>query len=68
VDLINNPKRLADFDLAARSAGWFWNREGLNEFADRDDVTQITRIINGGYNGLDDRKAYLSRAKRVFRI
>jgi putative chitinase len=68
VDLISNPTRLADFDLAARSAGWFWNREGLNQFADRDDVLTITRRINGGYNGLDDRKAYLSRAKRVFNI
>jgi len=68
VDLIAHPERLADFDLAARSAGWFWNREALNEFADRDDILTITRIINGGQNGLEDRRAYLQSAKNVFCI
>ncbi len=68
VDLINNPQRLADFDLACLSAGWFWNTNQLNDYADNDDVIQITRIINGGLNGLDDRQAYLASAKQVFGI
>ncbi|MCL1491406.1 MAG: hypothetical protein M1G31_11725 [Pseudanabaena sp. Salubria-1] len=68
VDLINNPQRLGDFDLACLSAGWFWDTRKLNNHADRDDVLTITKIINGGTNGLADRRSYLSRAKRVFGI
>ncbi|TYQ27070.1 glycoside hydrolase family 19 protein [Pseudanabaena sp. UWO310] len=68
VDLINNPQRLADFDLACLSAGWYWDSRSLNGYADNDDILQITRIINGGLNGLDDRQDYLDRAKQVFGI
>ena len=68
VDLINNPQRLADFDLACLSAGWYWDTRNLNSYADDDDILTITRIINGGLNGLDDRQDYLDRAKQVFRI
>jgi putative chitinase len=68
VDLINSPQRLGDFDLACLSAGWFWDTRKLNNHADRDDILTITKIINGGTNGLADRQSYLSRAKRVFGI
>ncbi|WP_103667262.1 glycoside hydrolase family 19 protein [Pseudanabaena sp. BC1403] len=65
VDLINSPQRLGDFDLACLSAGWFWDTRALNNHADRDDILTITKIINGGTNGLADRESYLARAKRV---
>jgi putative chitinase len=65
VDLINHPKRLAEPDLACRSAGWFWDTHELNRDANRDDVDTITRIINGGYNGFEDRVRLLTSAKRV---
>lgn len=68
VDLIGNPQRLADFDLACLSAGWYWDTRSLNNYADDDDVLTITRIINGGLNGLADRQDYLARAKQVFGI
>ncbi|UBF24365.1 hypothetical protein K9N68_22010 [Kovacikia minuta CCNUW1] len=68
VDLISNPRRLADPDLACRSAGWYWSTRQLNKDADRDDVETVTRIINGGYNGLDDRINLLRAAKRVLGI
>lgn len=68
VDLIANPTRLADDDLACRSAGWFWNTRNLSSFADRDDVDTITYRINGGYNGYDDRLYYLANAKHVLGI
>ena len=68
VDLINSPQRLGDLDLACLSAGWFWDTRKLNNHADRDDILTITKIINGGTNGLADRQSYLSRAKRVFGI
>lgn len=68
VDLISNPKRLADPDLACRSAGWYWSTRQLNGDADRDDVRTVTRVINGGYNGLDDRMNLLDAAKAALQI
>ena len=49
--------------LAVDVACWFWETRSLNALADADDVTAITKKINGGTNGLDDRKAYLARAR-----
>jgi putative chitinase len=49
--------------LAVDVACWFWTTRRLNELADRDDVEAITRRINGGLNGLDDRKRLLARAR-----
>lgn len=68
IDLIANPQRLEDYDLACMSAGWFWDEQGLNGLADNDDLRKITRVINGGFNGLGDRQNYLTRAKRVFGV
>ncbi len=65
VDLIANPERLAEPDLAARSAGHFWKTHGCNEFADREQFVLLTRRINGGVNGLDDRKKLYEAAKAV---
>ncbi len=48
--------------LASDVAGWFWKRHKLNEIADTDNIKRVTKIINGGYNGLDDRIARLARA------
>jgi len=42
---------------------WFWKTHNLNKRADMDDLKGITRRVNGGYNGLDDRQMYLNRAK-----
>ncbi len=68
VDLINNPTKLAAPDLASRSAGWFWAINQLNGDADNDDVRTVTRVINGGYNGLDDRIMLLQAAKQVLKV
>ena len=46
-------------------AGWFWNRNKLNELADQDQLLKITKKINGGFNGLEDRTEHLERAKSV---
>ena len=53
----------SDPELAVDVACWFWETRNLNALADVDDVKAITRRINGGYNGLDDRMAYLARAR-----
>lgn len=52
-----------DPQLAVEAATWFWERNGLNELADADDVKKVTRRINGGLNGLADREDYLRRAR-----
>lgn len=56
LDLISNPDLLLTDQNAARSAGWFWQANGCNAFADAGDFVGLTKRINGGTNGLDDRK------------
>lgn len=63
LDLVNNPDLLLLDQNAARSAGWFWSANNCNLFADKDDIVGLTKRINGGTNGLDDRKARYSVAK-----
>ena len=65
VDFVNAPELLENPDQAARSAAWFWKRHGLNELADADDFYTITRRINGGTNGYDERVALWDAAKGV---
>jgi putative chitinase len=62
VDLVNNPNYLLDPKYATLSAGWFWNRKGLNELADSKDFETMTKRINGGLVGIDDRKAKIAKA------
>ncbi|KAF6661273.1 glycoside hydrolase family 19 protein [Enterobacteriaceae bacterium EKM102V] len=64
-DVVANPDLLLGYRFAAMSAAAWWKNHGLNELADSDDVTRITRIINGGTNGLDDRKSRLSKSKGI---
>lgn len=47
---------LETYDGACMSAGWFWNKNNLNQFADSGDFTTLTKRINGGTIGLEDRK------------
>lgn len=65
--LLRNPEMLEDPVAAARSAAWFWWSRGLNVVADCPNSFQtITRRINGGLNGYEERVAYFERAQRVF--
>jgi putative chitinase len=65
VDLVNEPERLGEPELAARSAAWFWESHGLNEVADIGAFETITKIINGGLNGQSDRVALWEQAQGV---
>jgi putative chitinase len=67
VDFYNHPEWLELPQWATLSACWFWKSRGLNELADKDELTNITKKINGGMNGLQDRLKYLARAKKVIR-
>lgn len=63
LDLLGDPDEAAECGTAAAIAAAFWVAHGLNWLADADDLLTITRRINGGLNGLDDRAAALARAK-----
>lgn len=65
VDLVGNPDRLLDPEYAALSAAWFFNKKGLNQLADIGDIVNLTKRINGGTLGLDDRMIRTSQALRV---
>ncbi len=65
VDLQTTPERAALPDLAFRIAGLFWSKKGLNELADEataDAFKEITRRINGGFNGLAERQQFYAAA------
>ena len=64
-DLIGQPNLLAEPNYAALSAGWFWNKAGLNALADIKDYEIMTKRINGGLIGLDDRKAKIAKALSI---
>lgn len=68
VGLLQNPHWLESDKWAVWSAGWFWDKTGLNALADEGLFKQITRKINGGYNGLEDRYKYYERAKKVLGV
>jgi putative chitinase len=60
-DLLAEPELLCEPLHAALSAGWFWRTNGCNELADAGAFASVTRRINGGLNGQDDREAWLAR-------
>jgi putative chitinase len=60
VDLLSNPDWLATPKYAALSAGWYWNKRNLNSDADSGNVESMTRKINGGNIGIEDRKAKIN--------
>jgi putative chitinase len=64
-DLLTDPTLLLDPRYACLSAGWFWGKRGLNSLADASDLETMTKRINGGLIGLDDRKAKIAKALSV---
>lgn len=63
VDLVSQPELLELEQNAARSAAWFFVSKGCMNWLDS--IENVTRIINGGTNGLDDRKARFTLAKSI---
>ncbi|MFC4518620.1 glycoside hydrolase family 19 protein [Cupriavidus pinatubonensis] len=64
IDLTARPELLETPENASRSAAWFWFNADLNQYADKDDFANLTRHINGGLNGLEDRKQFWARARK----
>lgn len=63
VDLVKQPELLAQDEYAARSAAWFFATKGCMKY--NGDLVRVTQIINGGQNGIDDRRARYITASKV---
>lgn len=59
------PEYLQTFEGAAQSACWFWETNGLNKYSDAGDIVGLTKRINGGTIGLEDRKKHYDHALHV---
>lgn len=65
LDLVNNPQLAERPDISARIAAHFFKSRGLNEVADRGDIREVSRRVNGGTNGLSERIAYFNTGLNV---
>ena len=65
IDVIGDPDLLADPDMGMRAASIYWEKRNCNNWADKGDIVGLTKAINGGTNGLPERKAALARAKAI---
>lgn len=64
-DFVTYPALLEGHEWASLSAAWFWDVKRLNKLADAGDFEGVTRRINGGLNGFDDRKALYEAAQSI---
>ena len=62
------PEYLATFEGAAQSACWFWESNNLNQWADKGDILTLTKRINGGTIGLEDRIKHYEHALHVLGV
>ena len=68
VDFWAEPELVATPKYAALTAGWFWSTHGLNALADNLDYEKMTKKINGGLIGLEDRKKHIQEAIAVLAV
>ena len=71
LDLVADPPKAAAPEVGFRTAGLYWQRNGLNELADRatpDAFREITKRINGGLNGIKDREKFYATARTVLGV
>jgi putative chitinase len=64
-DFVMNPDLVATPKYAAMTAGWFWSTHKLNQYADARDYVSMTKKINGGTIGLNDRVKHISHALEI---
>ena len=65
IDFLNNPQLLQIAENAVMSACWWWDSRNLNVLADAYQFTKITHVINGGENGLKERKEIYTLAQKI---
>jgi putative chitinase len=63
IDFLNNPDLLLEEANAMIAALWFWNKNKLNDLADKNDIKAVTKTINGGFNGLAHRTELFKKWK-----
>ena len=68
VDLMTDPTVAAGLDMGALVAAWYWSSRKLNPPSDAGNILRVTKLINGGYNGLEDRITRYEKAKRALGI
>ena len=61
LDCVNHPELLELPADAVEAATLFWQKRGCNAAADANDIRRVTFLVNGGYNGLQDRQTYFGR-------
>lgn len=64
LDLLEHPELLETPENACRSAAWWWKEHGCSEIADSGDFVKLTKRINGGTNGLEDRQKHYEIARK----
>jgi len=64
-DFVRNPDLVRTPKYASLTAGWFWQTHNLNQYADKQDWLMLTKRINGGTIGLEDRKKHIAEALEV---
>ena len=65
IDFVSSPDIVGTVDGAMATAGWFWEKHNLNAHSDNGDVESVTKIINGGTIGLENRQARYEQALSV---
>ena len=65
VDFVMQPELVRTPMYAAQTAGWFWQTQKLNQYADSGDFVTMTKRINGGTIGLEDRIKHINHALHV---
>ncbi len=66
VDLEGRPERAKEPEISLRVAFAYWTERAINPAADADDVERVTKLINGGRNGLAERRRYLEKARGIW--
>lgn len=67
LDLVETPEAVLRPLVGCDVAGWFWHSRKLNALADVDNIRHITMRVNGGSEGLEDRRGWLHRAKTILK-
>lgn len=65
IDLYDNPSLVTDYRYVLKTALIFWKNHSLNSLADKDNLRGITKIVNGGYNGYNDRLEWFNLVWKV---
>jgi len=65
IDLVAHPELVVGPEIAARSAAWFWYSKSLNQLADNEAIGPMTKLINGGSLGVNERTNLFNLAKQV---